>query len=108
MITRKKILNDAEAHITGDRNTDYGGAFTNFNDIARIWSVILSKQITREDVSLCMIAVKLARLKTSPDHIDSWVDLAGYAAIGGELGSMDSANKIALAKALETDREDEE
>jgi hypothetical protein len=55
-----------------------------------------------------MIAVKLARLKTSPDHIDSWVDLAGYAAIGGELGSTDSAIKIALARALETDREDEE
>ena len=108
MITRKKILNDAEAHITGDRDTDYGGAFTNFNDIARIWGIILSKQITREDVALCMIAVKLARLKTSPDHSDSWVDLAGYAAIGGELGSMDSTNKQAMARHLETDREDEE
>jgi len=108
MITRKKILNDAEAHITGDRDTDYGGAFTNFNDIARIWGIILSKQITREDVALCMIAVKLARLKTSPDHIDSWIDLAGYAAIGGELGSMDSTNKQAMARHLETDREDEE
>jgi hypothetical protein len=32
-----------------------------------------------------MIAVKMSRLCQSLDHADSWVDIAGYAAIGGEM-----------------------
>ncbi|MFN7882545.1 MAG: DUF6378 domain-containing protein [bacterium] len=28
----------------------------------------------------------MARLKNSPNHRDSWVDLAGYAACGAECG----------------------
>jgi hypothetical protein len=31
-----------------------------------------------------MVAVKQARLIISPNHEDSWVDIAGYAALGGE------------------------
>ena len=33
---------------------------------------------------MAMAAVKLARLVETPDHQDSWIDLAGYAAIGSE------------------------
>lgn len=28
-----------------------------------------------------MICVKIARLIQSPDHLDSWVDIAGYARV---------------------------
>jgi hypothetical protein len=28
--------------------------------------------------------LKIARLKNSPNHRDSWVDIAGYAACGAE------------------------
>jgi len=31
-----------------------------------------------------MIAVKLSRLIETPDHEDSWIDICGYAALGGE------------------------
>jgi hypothetical protein len=34
-----------------------------------------------------MALMKLARMKANPAHVDSAVDLAGYAAIGGEIGS---------------------
>jgi len=27
-----------------------------------------------------MIQLKLARIKTSPEHADHWIDVAGYAA----------------------------
>jgi hypothetical protein len=30
-----------------------------------------------------MICVKLSRIKTSPDNLDHWHDMAGYAACGG-------------------------
>ena len=32
-----------------------------------------------------MIGVKLARLAESIGHDDSWIDIIGYAALGGEI-----------------------
>jgi hypothetical protein len=37
------------------------------------------------DMILFNIAQKLRRLTVSPDHADSWIDLAGYAALGFEI-----------------------
>jgi hypothetical protein len=34
---------------------------------------------------LMMIQLELARIKTSPEHADHWIDVAGYAACGGEV-----------------------
>lgn len=98
MIGRDTMLDNAKALVTGDRDKEYGSAFDNFNDIARGWSVILDKHITREDVILCMSWVKIARLVKTPSHIDSWTDLAGYAGLGGEIGSIDASTKIEMAR----------
>ena len=46
MIPREIILKKASELITGDRDKEYGDAFTNFNDIAQGWSLILKKQVT--------------------------------------------------------------
>lgn len=40
-------------------------------------------------VALCMAELKIARAATNETHMDSWVDLAGYAACGGEIASYD-------------------
>ena len=40
---------------------------------------------TAHDVAAMMILLKVARLATSPDKWDNWVDIAGYAALGGEV-----------------------
>ena len=32
----------------------------------------------------CMIAVKMSRLINSPKHLDSWIDIVGYAALAAE------------------------
>ena len=98
MIPREVILKKASELITGDRDKEYGDAFTNFNDIAQGWSLILKKHVTREDVALCMAWVKMARLAKNPTHQDSWVDIAGYAGLGGEIGSMDASTKIETAR----------
>jgi hypothetical protein len=51
--------------------------------------------------------LKLARLENQPDHMDSWVDLAGYAACGAEIAVDGPAQVIdrnrALAEELRTD-----
>ena len=83
-MNRKKILQEAEKVINGDRAKDYGDARENHQRIADMWSAILGHPVTVGQVYQCMIAVKLARLSNTPDHQDSWVDIAGYAALGGE------------------------
>jgi len=81
---REELLQKASDIIRGDRAADYGDAWQNHSRIARIWSEILDLEVKPEQVYMCMIAVKLARLTNTPEHLDSWVDIAGYAALGGE------------------------
>ena len=81
---RSKALKKAEQLITGDRAKDYGYAYQNHLRIAKMWSVILQKQITVEQVYQCMIAVKLSRLIETPNHEDSYVDIIGYGALAME------------------------
>jgi hypothetical protein len=80
---REEILQTAENLINGDRAKEYGDAQKNLQDIADLWSVILEKEVTLEQVALCMIMVKAARLMKT-NHLDSWIDICGYAALGGE------------------------
>jgi hypothetical protein len=82
-MTREEILREAEALINGDRANDYGDAKQNLQDIADLWSVFLGRQITRQEVAVCMVLLKSARLMKSNKE-DSWVDICGYAALGGE------------------------
>ena len=81
---RDQILDKAKILISGERAMDYGDGYLNHKRIAELWSPILDKDITVEQVYACMIAVKLSRLIETPDHEDSWIDICGYAALGGE------------------------
>ena len=81
---REQILKKAEQTINGKRAEEYGDAYENHQRIANLWKVILDTDITPEQVYQCMIAVKLSRLIVSPTHEDSWLDICGYGALGGE------------------------
>jgi len=80
---RDEILETAQSLINGARASEYGDAKENFQDIADLWSVFLSRPTTRQEVAVCMVLVKSARLMKSNTE-DSWVDICGYAALGGE------------------------
>lgn len=74
---------DAEvAKVTLDRGKNYGHPVSNFDRIARLQDVCeeckdpLIKQVLR------MLCVKIARLIETPDHLDSLIDIAGYARTG--------------------------
>jgi len=75
------LLAKAMAVTMGPRRSAYGLARENHETIARLWSVILGIEVTYQQVIQCMVALKLARLNTTPDHEDSWLDIAGYAAV---------------------------
>ena len=83
---RNRVLDTAKALIGGDRAATYGDATKNFTRIGRLWAPILDlENVTAEQVALCMAALKICRLCTGPDHFDSWVDGAGYLALGAEI-----------------------
>lgn len=71
------MLHAAQDLIQGDRQQDYGNKLQNFSQIAMLWQGTLAMKlapgvrITPEDVALCMMQVKIARLAKSPDHKDS-------------------------------------
>lgn len=75
------ILDEAKDIIYGDRERTYGAPTKNLKKIAELWSVYLEKEITSSDVCNMMILLKLARLANNPTHLDSIVDIAGYAAL---------------------------
>jgi len=83
---RAKILDEAARLIAadGERGTAYGSPAKNFGRIAAGWSVILDKQVSAEQVSLCMAWLKIARLVHSSAE-DGYVDGAAYIALAAEL-----------------------
>lgn len=81
---RDELLDRAKDLINGPRNEIYGDPEENHQRIADMWGVILKRDVSLHEVYLMMVALKMSRLIESPDHKDSWIDLIGYAALGGE------------------------
>ena len=85
-----KMLIDA-AHTIEERGRTYGSPKPNHIRIARFFMACLADKlkpgvtITPGDVVRMMIGLKLARLMETPNHADSCLDLAGYAAIHLEI-----------------------
>jgi hypothetical protein len=71
-----------------DRQKVYGPPAENFRNIAALWREWLQSRylmvvpLDATDVAAMSALIKLARLAETPDHEDSWVDVAGYAACG--------------------------
>lgn len=82
---REKLLKEALKIVKGARQKNYGTPEDNFKRIADLWTVYTGIEITPGDVAVMMILMKAARLMNDPSHMDSWVDIAGYAACGGEI-----------------------
>jgi Domain of unknown function (DUF6378) len=76
----EQLLQHAADVVTGRRG-EYGQAADLFEHIARRWSLTLGTKVSPEQVVLCMIDLKLARLTRDPKHLDSQIDVAGYAAV---------------------------
>lgn len=90
MKPRQALLKEAFDITSVDRNNSYGEPEDNFQHIADRWNLYLGARfgavysenmaLTSQDVGHMMIDMKLARLSTNPNHRDSLVDIAGYAA----------------------------
>jgi hypothetical protein len=86
---RVVILAEAQSLTWGERDKEYGDPLVNLTAAAegKAW---LDKWIKRdmspaEREALLMVITKLSRLITGTPKQDSYVDLAGYAALAGEM-----------------------
>lgn len=104
MTTKRDVLEKAIAAVA-DRGLNYGKPEDNFRRIARLWNAHLVNRhsdkaggdtvtalpkLDEIDVALMMALMKIARLDNDPTHLDSIVDLAGYAACLGEISAKDA------------------
>ena len=80
----KNQLLDACKVALNSRGQHYGKVLENHSRIAKIWSLIIGSEVTEEQVALMMVGLKVARLIETPDHQDSILDIAGYAAVMSE------------------------
>ncbi len=69
------------ACLVADRRKSYGDPAASMAAVAARWSLTLGHPVTPAQVVLCLIDLKLARLMHDPAHLDSAIDLAGYAAV---------------------------
>lgn len=81
----ESILEEAISLISNDRHNDHGPADKSFERIAKFWSLILDTPVKPHQVAQCMIALKLSRINHTSVNDDNWIDIAGYAALGGEI-----------------------
>lgn len=97
--TRREILQAAERCVCGDRDASYGGPEDSFALIASLWEPVIRTRcvspgadvaVDAVTVALLMAELKIARAATNTGHMDSWVDLAGYAACGGEIAAREA------------------
>ena len=88
---REEILDAAKRCVCGDREQDYGRPEKNFELIAALWADYLQGLgvnidfLEPYDVAAMLALLKIARIATGHAKEDNWIDLAGYAACGGEI-----------------------
>lgn len=83
---RTEILEAAARCVCGDREQDYGSPEDSFNAIAALWNAYLGEcYLGAKDVAAMLALLKIARIASGHAKEDNWVDLAGYAACGGEI-----------------------
>ena len=98
-MTRSELLHAAEVCVCGQREEDYGTPEDSFRVIGELWETYIKEKcvgdpaaevcIVPEDVAALLALLKIARIATGHGKSDNWVDLAGYAACGGELQGAD-------------------
>lgn len=88
--TRKRVLREAEKCVCGQREQDYGTPEDSFARIASLWATYKGVPFYTWDAAVMMALLKIARISENPQHMDSWCDLAGYAACGGEIAGKEA------------------
>ena len=96
-VSRTDILDRAKAIVTGEREKQYGKPEDNFAIIAELWGAYTGYKFSPVDVAMMMALLKVALIKTGVGTVDSFVDLAGYAACAGEIAERNATTSVQAA-----------
>jgi hypothetical protein len=91
---RAQVLDEAKQAVCNDRPEEYGEPIDNFGRWAGACNALGYQgpgggPLKPHDLAVIMGLGKLSRSVQSPDKQDTWVDLAGYAAVGYELVTLE-------------------
>lgn len=117
---REALLLEAMEITHKDRNKNYGNPEDNFQQIANLWNAYLGDRakkarhaanysaenpftLTSADVAIMSMLIKVARLANNPDHHDSAVDVAGYAACLGDIQNKKRASGVEQREVADKD-----
>ena len=98
--SRLDILDRAAMCVCGEREEDYGSPEDSFGLIAEFWTSYLKRKcvgvgadvcVGAADVAMLMALLKIARVAGGRGTADCFVDLAGYAACGGEVARAEQS-----------------
>lgn len=108
---KRKDLLERALLIVEERGNEYGDARSTLDHIANMWAAYLDTPVSAADVAIMNMQQKMVRLRSAQgQHQDSWIDLAGYAAIGSEAvyeEEMEQEELRALLASLEKPRSKE-
>lgn len=85
------MLAEAAGIVDGARQQTHGPRERSFGFIAALWSAYTGHPITPRDVAVMMVLLKIGRAQSGAPIRDHWVDMAGYAALAGELAQEEGA-----------------
>ena len=104
---KNEVLDKAKTIINGERQGTYGNAEDNFANIAAFWSTYLNTPIDSTDVANMMILMKVARNSSGVYKDDNYIDICGYAALGGEIAAGKELSPREKGKKIYDDAVDE-
>lgn len=104
MMNREECLKQAKKCVCTDKNETYGKPEDNFDFIAKLWGDYLGSDylIDAKDVAVMMMLLKVARIATGKHNPDNYIDIAGYAACGCEIGDNKRQTKPKLRQVAPT------
>ena len=73
----ENVLEEALSTVQGSRMDSHGEPYDNIEIVRKMWSAILGVEVTTDQVSLMMMAFKIASHTNNPGR-DNIVDIAGY------------------------------
>jgi hypothetical protein len=88
----KEILQQAQDAVD-DRQTNYGEPQEMLQRFAKITSLIVGEKVTPQQAGLILMGLKITRLIENPNHLDSIVDVAGYAGVLGQAVISENVKK---------------
>ena len=96
---RQYILEQASLYVSQEREESYGPPKENFDTTAALWRIYLAAKqkaweregnetsypISSSDIALLQVLMKVSRHACGEGKLDTFMDIAGYAALAAEL-----------------------